>query len=104
MHDELTSADRLTIFRLKPEATEGSRKERYLWWIRILARDGWPCELRAQARVESCPLATRERRRAPEDSRARRRERSEQWWARVESNHRPLACEANALPLSHAPD
>jgi hypothetical protein len=26
------------------------------------------------------------------------------WWARVESNHRPLACEANALPLSHAPD
>jgi hypothetical protein len=25
------------------------------------------------------------------------------WWARVESNHRPLACEANALPLSHAP-
>ena len=31
-------------------------------------------------------------------------ERSEDWWARVESNHRPLACEANALPLSHAPD
>ena len=29
---------------------------------------------------------------------------SEGWWARVESNHRPLACEANALPLSHAPD
>jgi hypothetical protein len=27
-----------------------------------------------------------------------------EWWARVESNHRPLACEANALPLSHAPD
>ncbi len=30
--------------------------------------------------------------------------RSWWWWARVESNHRPLACEANALPLSHAPD
>jgi hypothetical protein len=29
---------------------------------------------------------------------------SEGWWARVESNHRPPACEADALPLSHAPD
>ena len=26
------------------------------------------------------------------------------WWARMESNHRPPACEADALPLSHAPD
>jgi len=25
------------------------------------------------------------------------------WWARMESNHRPPACEADALPLSHAP-
>jgi hypothetical protein len=24
-------------------------------------------------------------------------------WARVVSNHRPLACEASALPLSYAP-
>lgn len=27
-----------------------------------------------------------------------------EWWARMESNHRPPACEADALPLSHAPD
>ena len=46
---------------------------------------------------------TRSVRRVPEFSRARRREPVERWWARVESNHRPLACEANALPLSHAP-
>ena len=26
-----------------------------------------------------------------------------QGWARVVSNHRPLACEASALPLSYAP-
>ena len=27
----------------------------------------------------------------------------ETWWARVVSNHRPLACQASALPLSYAP-
>src|SRR6185503_9919872 len=43
-------------------------------------------------------------RRVTEDDRTQQTERSEGWWARVESNHRPLACEANALPLSHAPD
>ena len=30
-------------------------------------------------------------------------ERSEEWWARMDLNHRPPACEAGALPLSHAP-
>ena len=25
------------------------------------------------------------------------------WWARVGLNHRPLACETSALPLSYAP-
>ena len=28
---------------------------------------------------------------------------SEQWWARLGLNQRPLACEASALPLSYAP-
>src|SRR5258705_10385543 len=27
---------------------------------------------------------------------------SEGWWTRMGSNHRPPACEAGALPLSHA--
>ena len=57
--------------------------------MRIIARD--------RASVHS-------QRRPNENFRGGGDEGVRKWWARVESNHRPPACEADALPLSHAPD